>query len=342
MGISRSKAPLRIGLAGGGTDIKSYYSVHGGEVLNATIDLFAHCSIEELKVNKVLFEASDLAIYEEFDLNSHSISNSKLKLHFGVYQRFIKDYFGGNFIPIRIQTYADAPQGSGLGTSSALVVAMIKAFVELYKIPLGEYEIAQLAYQIERNDLNLSGGKQDQYSTTFGGFNYIEFSQDEKVIVNPLRVKNWIKNELEESMILFFTGISRESATIIDQQIKETTDQSSFELEAMHALKLAARSMKKHLLTGNINGIIEQIKIGWEAKKRTSSFVSNNHLNEIYNYAMMNGALAGKISGAGGGGFFMFFVEPFNRSRLINALNKLEGKVQTFEFIEKGTVGWYV
>jgi D-glycero-alpha-D-manno-heptose-7-phosphate kinase len=254
----------------------------------------------------------------------------------------MKDFFNGKFIPLRIQTYADVPKGSGLGTSSALVVAIIKAFVELFKIPLGDYEIADLAYQIERIDLGLSGGKQDHYSSTFGGFNYIEFFHNEKVIVNPLRIKNWIKNELEESIVLFFTGASRESSRIIDQQIKETSKQSSIHLTAMHDLKESARNMKKSLLIGNISGIIDQIHNGWEAKKKTSSFISNIHLNSIYNFAISNGALAGKISGAGGGGFFMFFVDPINRSRLINSLNKLDGKVQSFEFVEKGALGWYI
>lgn len=340
--IARSKAPLRIGLAGGGTDLKSYFLVHGGEVLNSTIDMYAHTTISLIEEKKIIFEASDLNILEEYDLSNFSFSSSKLKLHYGVYSRISKDFLNNKFPSLKLQTYADAPQGSGLGTSSAIVVAMIKAFVELFQLPLGEYDIAKLAYEIERYDLGLSGGKQDQYAATFGGFNYIEFTQDDKVIVNPLRIKKWIKNELEESMVLFFTGTSRDSAEIIDQQIRETTNSNSSNIEAMHVLKIAARNMKKALLVGDIKGIVEQVRIGWEAKKKTSNIISNAHLNEVYDFAIKNGALAGKISGAGGGGFFMFFVDPKNRSRLINALNTIEGKVQTFEFVENGTIGWYL
>jgi D-glycero-alpha-D-manno-heptose-7-phosphate kinase len=342
MKISRSKTPLRIGLAGGGTDLKSYYSMHGGEVLNSTIDLYAHTTIQILPGKKLILEASDLNIVEEFKLDSLNFSNSKLKLHYGVYIRIVKDFLNGKFPALKIQTYADAPQGSGLGTSSAIVVSIIKAFVELFQLPLGEYEIANLAYDIERVDLNLSGGKQDQYAATFGGFNYIEFTKDDKVIVNPLRVKKWIFKELEESLVLFFTGTSRDSTKIIDQQVRETSNANSANLEAMHDLKVAARNMKKALLIGDIKGIIEQVKIGWEAKKKTSTFISNKHLNEVYDFAIKNGALAGKISGAGGGGFFMFFVDPQNRSSLINALNTIDGKVQIFEFVENGTIGWYL
>jgi len=342
MKISRSKAPLRIGLAGGGTDLKSYYSNHGGEVLNATIDLYAHTSIQILPRKKLVLEASDLNVVEEYKLDSLNFSSSKLKLHHGVYERIVKDFLNGKFPALKIQTYADAPQGSGLGTSSAIVVSLIKAFVEFFQLPLGEYEIASLAYEIERIDLGLAGGKQDQYAATFGGFNYIEFTKDDKVIVNPLRVKKWIFRELEESLVLFFTGTSRDSAKIINQQVRETSNANSINLEAMHDLKMSARNMKKALLIGDIKGIINQVKIGWEAKKKTSSFISNKHLNEVYDFAIKNGALAGKISGAGGGGFFMFFVDPQNRSNLINALNTIDGKVQTFEFVKNGTIGWYL
>ncbi len=339
---ARSKAPLRIGLAGGGTDLKSYFMLHGGEVINATIDMYAHTTISLIDEKKIIFEASDLNITEEYDINSFSFSISKLKLHHGVYSRICKDFLKNRFPSLKLQTYADAPQGSGLGTSSAIVVSIIKAFVELFQLPLGEYDIAKLAYEIERYDLGLSGGKQDQYAATFGGFNYIEFTQDDKVIVNPLRIKKWIKNELEESLVLFFTGTSRDSAEIIEQQIRETTNSNSKNLQAMHDLKIAARNMKKALLVGDFNGIVEQVKIGWEAKKKTSNIISNEHLNMVYDFAMNHGALAGKISGAGGGGFFMFFVDPQNRSKLINALHTIDGKVQTFEFIESGTTGWYL
>jgi len=339
---ARSKAPLRLGLAGGGTDLKSYFMLHGGEVLNATIDMYAHTTITLIDKKKIIFEASDLNLTEQYDIRSFDFSNSKLKLHYGVYLRISKDFLNNEFPSLKVQTYADAPQGSGLGTSSAIVVSMIKAFVEFFQLPLGEYDIAKLAYDIERDDLGLSGGKQDQYAATFGGFNYIEFTQDDKVIVNPLRIKKWIKNELEESLVLFFTGTSRESAIIIDQQIRETTNSNSRNLNAMHDLKIASRNMKKALLIGDIKGIVEQVKIGWEAKKKTSNIISNKHLNEVYDFAINHGALAGKISGAGGGGFFMFFVDPQNRSKLINSLQSIDGKVQTFEFVESGTTGWYL
>lgn len=339
--IVRSKSPLRIGLAGGGTDISSFYLKFGGEVLNATIDLYTHTTIEILDSNSVIFEASDLEITDKIDIDNFEKWEAKLKLHWGVYKRIVSDYLNGNYPSLKIQTYADAPQGSGLGTSSSLVVSIIKAFIEMFAIPLGENDIAKLAYEIERVDLKIQGGKQDQYAAAYGGFNYIEFTKDDKVIVNPLKVKKWIKCELEESMVLFFTGKSRDSSKIIEQQILDTSKSDSSNY-GMHQLKEAARNMKNHLLLGNIDGIVDQIKLGWEAKKKTSSFITNASLNQIYDYAIINGAKAGKLSGAGGGGFFMFFVDPSKRSKLISALSKIDGKVQTFEFIENSVMGWYL
>ena len=337
----RTKAPLRLGLAGGGTDLESYSSIFGGVVLNATINMYAHCTIQVTDNNSIEYIAKDIGIEEIYSLNSNIESNVKLPLHHGVYNRIIKEFNNGELISLRITTYADAPAGSGLGTSSALVVAIVKAFVELLELPLGEYDVAHLAYEIERRDLKLAGGKQDQYAATFGGFNFIEFYKDDRVIVNPLRIRQWIKDELEESILLFFTGKSRESADIIKEQIKNTIENKKSNLEGMHQLKNAAYRMKESLLKGNIQGIALELKNGWEAKKKTSKVITNELIEEIYQVAINNGALAGKISGAGGGGFMMFIVDPLRKIDVMNALSIFEGKFKNIEFINHGTKGWY-
>jgi D-glycero-alpha-D-manno-heptose-7-phosphate kinase len=340
--IVRSKAPLRLGLAGGGTDLDSYSSSYGGVVLNATINMYAHCTIEISDKDLIEFNAKDLGIYEKFNKENVLPISEKLPLHCGVYNRIIKDYNNDVPIGIKITTYADAPAGSGLGTSSAVVVAILKAFIELLKLPLGEYDVAHLAYEIERVDLSLAGGKQDQYAATFGGFNFIEFYKDDRVIVNPLRIRQWMKDELEESIVLFFTGKSRESANIIKEQIVSTTENKKNNLDGMHKLKEAAFKMKEALLKGDIDGIAQELKNGWEAKKRTSKVISNPLIEEIYTTAMKNGAKAGKISGAGGGGFMMFIVDPLMKIDLIKSLSKFDGRVQQIEFVDKGTKGWYI
>ncbi len=249
--IYRSKAPLRIGLAGGGTDVSPYSDQFGGAILNATVSLFAYANLEPLEENKIIVEALDRNEKQEFDWSNQLPVNGKLDLLKGVYNRIFKDYS----LPtsgFRLSTFVDAPAGSGLGTSSTLVVAIIGAFVEWLKLPLGDYDIAHYAYQIERNDLKLTGGKQDQYAAMFGGVNFMEFYEDDKVIVNPLRIKSQYLHELENNLVLFFTATSRESATIIDEQVKNVNNKNEKSIEAMHQLKEQARMMKEALLKGRL------------------------------------------------------------------------------------------
>src|SRR5690242_3942760 len=215
--IYRSKAPLRIGLAGGGTDVSPYSDQYGGVILNATISLYAHANIEPIPEKLILLQAFDRGEEQQFDLQKTLPTDTKLDLLKGVYNRIARDY-GIPSSGFRLSTYVDAPAGSGLGTSSTLVVAIIGAFVEMLKLPLGEYDIAHYAYEIERKDLQLAGGKQDQYAATFGGVNFMEFYANDKVIVNPLRIKNEYLHELENNLVLYFTSTSRESATIIKEQ----------------------------------------------------------------------------------------------------------------------------
>ncbi len=342
MSIIRSKAPLRLGLAGGGTDLDSYSSIYGGVVLNVTINMYAHCTIEQTDKNFIEFNAIDLGIKETYNIEPFLQISNKLPLHCGVYNRVIKDYNNGIPFGLKVTTYSDAPAGSGLGTSSAVVVAILKAYIELLKLPLGEYDVAHLAYEIERKDLNLAGGKQDQYAATFGGFNFIEFYKEDRVIVNPLRIRQWMKDELEESIILFFTGKSRESANIIREQIKSTSENKKQNLDGMHELKEAAYKMKEALLKGDIDGIALELKNGWNAKKKTSNVISSPLIDKIYQSALDNGAKAGKISGAGGGGFMMFIIDPLRRIEVTNALLRFNGKIQNVEFVNHGTRGWYV
>jgi len=340
----RSKAPLRLGLAGGGTDLSPYCDIYGGVVLNTTINMYAHCTIEELQENMNIFESVDLDEKYKDVAKSQVEINDKLSLIKGVYNRVIKDFNNGQPLNVKISTYCDAPAGSGLGTSSTVTVAILKAFVEYLKLPLGEYDIANLAYEIERKDLGFAGGKQDQYAATFGGFNFMEFSKDNKVIVNPLRIRTWLINELEASFLLYFTGQSRESANIIKEQILSTENNNSNNLDAMHEMKASAYRMKESLLKGDITGITNELKFGWEAKKRTSKVITNSTIEKAYEVALKAGALAGKVSGAGGGGFMMFIVDPVLKPKVSEALKKINsnGIVMSVDFVEKGTRGWFL
>lgn len=339
--IIRSKAPLRIGLAGGGTDVSPYCDEYGGYVLNATINMYAYCTIEPTTDGKIVFYASDRGERFETESVQEIPLEGELLLHKGVYNRLVRDYLNNEPQSFKMTTYSDAPAGSGLGSSSTMVVSIIKAFEEWKNIPLGEYDLASLAYQIERVDIGLSGGKQDQYAATFGGFNFIEFYDHNRVIVNPLRVKNWIKNEIENSLILYFTGTSRDSAKIIEEQIKSTRTHQEKSLEGMHELKKSAQVMKESVLKGDFNGIADCLKTGWESKKKTSSVISNQQIDDVYEALMKNGAKAAKISGAGGGGFMMILCEPHKRYELAQMLKcRGEGTVSIVNFTDKGTEAW--
>lgn len=336
--IFRAKAPLRLGLAGGGTDVSPYCDLYGGMVLNVTIDMYAYCTIIPRSDGKIIFHAPDRDEHFESEAAAQLPIDGLLPLHKGMYNRIVRDYCGGKPLSFEMTTYADAPAGSGLGSSSTMVVAILKCFMEWLNLPLGEYDMASLAYQVERVDLGLSGGKQDQYAATFGGFNYIEFYNNDRVIVNPLRLKNWIRNELENRLVLYYTGQSRDSAKIIDAQKKSAATGTS--LEGMHELKAQAARMKETILRGDFDGVAECLRKGWEAKKKTSSVISNPHIEEMYQFAMEHGAQAAKISGAGGGGFMMLLCDPAKRYSLVQALRQTDGQVMLVSFTEKGSQAW--
>ena len=339
--IIRSKAPLRLGLAGGGSDVSPYSDLYGGLVLNATINLYAYCTIEETDDGRITLCAYDAGLDESYPLSDRLDLDGKAPLLKGVYNRVMRD-FGLTPRACRITTYNDAPAGSGLGTSSTMVVAILKAFIEWKGLPLGDYEIARLAYEIERKDLGLSGGKQDHYAAAFGGFNYMEFLPEDWVVVNPLKVKRWILDELEASMLLYYTGASRSSAAIIDEQKKNTTRGNAEAIEAMHRIKQSAVDMKLAILKGDIDRFAEILRVAWEDKKKMAGAISNPMIQQVMDVALGAGAKAGKVSGAGGGGFIMFVVDPTRKKEVEAALSSLEGRVVPFQFTDGGAHGWKI
>jgi len=339
--IYRSKAPLRIGLAGGGTDVSPYSDKYGGAILNATVSLFAYANIEPLQEKKIIVEALDRNEQEVFDWDKSLPINGHLDLLKGVYNRIQKDYNLPE-IGFRLSTFVDVPAGSGLGTSSTLVVAVIGAFVEMLKLPLGDYDIAHYAYQIEREDLKLSGGKQDQYAAMFGGVNYMEFYEDDKVIVNPLRIRSQYLHELENNLVLYFTATSRESAAIINEQVKNVNEKNEKSIEAMHQLKEQARMMKEALLKGRLNEFGEILDFGFQQKRKMAHNISNTLIEEIYEAAKKAGATGGKISGAGGGGFMIFYCPGNTHHAVVRTLKSFGGEVKNYTFTKYGLTTWCI
>jgi D-glycero-alpha-D-manno-heptose-7-phosphate kinase len=337
----RARAPLRLGLAGGGTDLSPYCDEFGGAVLNTTIDRFAYAFITPRDDGRVVFCAKDLK-REEALAAAPRLPQATLLLHRGVYERMVRDHNGGRAIAATITTTVDAPLGSGLGSSSALVVALVEAFRALFDAPLGRYDVAHLAFEIERLDLGLAGGKQDQYAAAFGGTNFIEFLARDRVIVNPLRVSDSARNEFESSLVICFSGRSRDATDIIEQQTAGMVDHSAGTIAAMDRLKADAVEMKTALLTGDIQAMARILDDSWKAKKTTALGISTERIDQLCDVAAANGALAGKVSGAGGGGFMMFIVHPEDRLALVDALNTAGGTALPVKFTERGCESWQV
>lgn len=338
--LIRARAPLRLGLAGGGTDVSPFSDEHGGQVLNATIDLYAQAVLEPRDDGRVEFVAADREESVEAASAMELGDAEPLRLHRGIYRRIVRQFNGGKPLSLRLTTYADAPAGSGLGTSSTMVVCMLQAYSEWLQLGLGEYEIAHLAFEIERQELCLAGGKQDQYAAAFGGFNFIEFGANDKVLVNPLRVRDWVICELEASTVLYYTGQSRESAQIIQRQIDNTRARNADSLDAMFALKQDAVSMKEAILRGDLQAYARILGRSWNVKKRMAAGITNPQIDAVYEAAMSAGATAGKISGAGGGGFMMFFAPPERRMQVLRKLAGFPGRVMNFHFTGVGSQSW--
>jgi D-glycero-alpha-D-manno-heptose-7-phosphate kinase len=339
--IYRSKAPLRIGLAGGGTDVSPYSDLYGGAILNATISLYANATIEPVEENRIILQAIDRQEEEQYEWSKELPLTGKLDLLKGIYNRIQKDYGipQGGF---RLSTFVDAPAGSGLGTSSTLVVSIIGAFTEMLRLPMGEYDMAHYAYEIERQDLKMAGGKQDQYAATFGGVNFMEFFEEDKVIVNPLRIKQHYLFELENNLLLYYTSTSRESSEIIKKQSRNVVDKKGGSIEAMHQLKEQAKLMKEALLRGKLNDIGEILNIGFQQKRLMAEGISNPLMEDIYKTAIKAGATGGKISGAGGGGFMIFYCPGNSKYNVINSLEKFGGRHRNYLFVEHGLKTWTI
>jgi D-glycero-alpha-D-manno-heptose-7-phosphate kinase len=338
--IIRSCAPLRLGLAGGASDVSPFCDLYGGYVLNATIDSYAYCHLEPTNDNKVTFTAVDRAETFASEARDRLPLDGQLQLHKAIYNRVVSRFNSGCPVSLKLTTNSDAPAGSGLGASSTLVVAILRAYVEWLKLPLGEYDLAQLAFQIERVDAKLLGGRQDQYAAAFGGFNFMEFYAADRVIVNPLRIKHSIVRELESSMVLYYTGVTRESAHVIDEQRQRIEQMDGAAIAATEELKNDALLMKEALLKSNIREIARVLGRSWEAKKQLASRITNPAIDAAYATAMQAGAVSGRISGAGGGGFIIFMADPLRRHEVIQALQNCGGRILPFHFSEHGAEAW--
>lgn len=343
--LIRSKAPLRISFSGGGTDVMPYLAEQGGVVLSTTINHYAYASLNITSDQAVTVKSLDYDLTIKHDLNSFLPYDGNLDLIKAVINRLhlqeAAEYAFKSDYGIEVFLHSDAPPGSGLGSSSTLVVCLIALFRKYHNLPLTDYDIADLAYQIERVDMAIKGGKQDQYAATFGGFNFIEFYKD-ATIVNPLRIDPDVLNELDYNLLLCYTGKTRLSSNIIDTQVKNYKDNNIEVVAAMNELKQITLDLKNALLRGKLNDFGALLNEAWRNKKKMADQITTFKIDELYETAMSNGALGGKITGAGGGGY-MFFYCPCNTKRKVaQSLEMLGAQIVDFTFDFHGVQTWTV
>jgi D-glycero-alpha-D-manno-heptose-7-phosphate kinase len=331
--IIRAKAPLRISFAGGGTDVPPYCDEKGGVVLSTTINKYAYTSVIPEQTEIIEVNSLDYDVVAKYNFNEEFDYEGKL----GLVKAVLKNLNVKK--GCRVYLHCDAPPGSGLGSSSTLVVAMIGAIIEWQNISMDNYEISERAIQIERRDLGIAGGYQDQFSSCFGGFNFIEFNKD-AVIVNPLRVPGYLMNELEYNLVLCYTGGIRLSANIIEDQVQNYENKIPDTLAAMDELKEIAYAMKSQLLRGNLNNFGKLLHYGWENKKKMSSKITNPNIDELYEEALKTGALGGKLLGAGGGGYILLYCPYEKKHKVSERLEALGGQVISWGFDLNGLQKW--
>jgi len=333
--IIRSKAPLRISFGGGGTDVPPYPEEKGGAVLSTTIDKYAYCTFAEREDDSINVHSLDYDIVARYHVNGELKSDGKLGLVKAAIRTMNIQHGFDLFL------HSDAPPGSGLGTSSALVVALVGAFKQLLRLPLTNYDIAELAHRIEREEAGIRGGRQDQYAAAFGGFNFIEFFAN-KTIVNPLRIPDDAINELGYRLMLCYTGGTRLSAGIIADQVSGYMQGDTLVVRAMDETKELAFSMKNALLLGRINEFGSLLHQGWCCKKMFSDKVTDPRIDELYELARHSGAMGGKLLGAGGGGYLLFICEFDKWHVVAEKLEEAGGKIVGFAFDLRGMQSWEV
>ena len=333
--LLRARAPLRVSFAGGGTDVPPYPAEQGGLVLSATINRYAYGTLRPREDRQIGIQSLDLDAVASIALEDVRPNGDRLDLIRAAVHKLASDSPHG----FDLFLHSAAPPGSGLGSSSAVVVTLVGLLSTHMKMPLTDYEKARLAYTVEREDLGLKGGTQDQYAAVFGGFNFMEFREDD-VIVNPLRIAPDTIHELEYNLLLCFTGGTRVSDHIIDDQTSRYRSQESSTLDGLQVQKELAVEMKNALLQGNLTEFGALLDRAWTYKKMMSPKITNDHIDELYDEAMRQGALGGKVTGAGGGGYMLLYCHYDTKHKVHAALSALGAEAIDFQFDPAGLTTW--
>jgi D-glycero-alpha-D-manno-heptose-7-phosphate kinase len=339
MHLIRAKAPLRVSFAGGGTDVPPFPEREGGLVLSATINHYAYGGLRPRRDGLIGIESLDLGMQVQFDADDPLASDGNLDLVKAAIRKLGRTTNGNGEHGFDLFLHSSAPPGSGLGSSSTMMVALVGLLKEYQSLQLTDYELADMAYVVERQDLGLAGGLQDHYAATFGGFNFIEFHGD-RTIVNPLRISPSVVHELEHNLLLVYTGKTRRSDGIIDDQKHRFENGDRDALAGLRTQKKLAVAMKDSLLRGQLTCFGELLDEAWHYKKRMSPRISTEFIEEIYSLAKANGALGGKVTGAGGGGFMLFYCQFETKHRVASALTEWGAQPLEFAFDFEGLNTW--
>lgn len=328
----RARAPVRVSFGGGGSDLTHYFRTTSGAVINAAISIYSHGVMRIRSDSRIIIRSQDL----DATLMADNLEDALLKEgDFGLIQsvlHVVRPAFGFELV-----LDSDFSVGSGLGGSATLVAVVLGCFNKVRKDPWNQYEIAEIAFQAERLHLGIAGGWQDQYASVFGGFNFIEFHAKEN-IVNPIRVHPDVVAELEECLVLCDTGIDHHSGDIHENQ-KDAMSSAAVK-ELVNTNVELTYAIRNHLFRGNLEKFGECLDTAWQLKRKFSKMISNDLLDDIYNGALANGAVGGKLLGAGGGGYFIFYVRPFEKFRLLEYLKSKNLKIQKFRFEQEGLKTW--
>jgi len=329
--IFYAKAPLRISFAGGGTDVSPCPEILGGAVLNITINRYVYASLSPRKDKLIRIYSKDFEKFLYLKADSKYTFRGKFDLIKASLAKF-RSKRGLDLI-----LHSDVPPGSGLGSSSSLIIAMLGVLLSWKRIKLPKKQIAEKAWGIERKDLKIAGGRQDQYAAVFGGINLMEFGA-KKVKVSPLKISKATLNELEYNLILCFTGRTRISAGIIKDQVSKYKNPDA--IKTLQRLKKITFSMKNMLIKGKLTEFGKSLSLEWEEKKKLSKMITNPRIDKLYNIGIKSGALGAKVLGAGGGGFVLFYCDYGKKFRVAENLSKAGAQIKDFAFSYAGLQTW--
>ena len=326
------RSPVRISFAGGGSDLPSYYERYGGAVLSTAINKHFYTVLQRRGDGRIQIISADLRSVETWeDIARMDVRGNPLEIPLAVLKEF-----GGRDASVNLFLASEIPPGTGLGSSASVCVNLIKTMATYTHTALSKYELAECAFHITRDTLGRPVGKQDEYASAFGGLNFISFHPDGSTLVEPVNLERELIRELQSSLLLFFTGASHNSWTILEEQEKSTQKQNSTAVESLHEIHKLAEPMKSALIKGELTDFGLMLHEGWKMKKRLSSKVSNTRIDEMYESALRSGALGGKITGAGGGGFLLLFCPKQNQNNVRNVLTTLGAKEMSFDFDFQG------